>query len=98
MVGSYAHGSAMLFAYSYQRHKLSANAVKLCLVGCFGIVDGFKTLLVSIVTRIYAHLFYNARCQLCCVWRKMYVCYERHRIASLSKLLFYLCQILCFLD
>ena len=67
VVGANAHGCAILFTNLYKRRKALANAVYFGSIFAVGIFYEVKLLFVDIVTRVYAHFFYQAGGNLCCI-------------------------------
>src|ERR1700744_3665024 len=71
MIGSYTHGSAILFKNLHQWRKLLVDTFQFTLVFGIRIIYLVEFLFISIITRIYAHFFYYARSHLGSIWGKM---------------------------
>jgi hypothetical protein len=96
MIGADAHGRAVFLADPDQRQEFFADAFQFGVIGCIGVIDRLKALLVGIVPGIDADFFHDARGQLGSVRCKVDIGYERRMVAPFTQLLPDLRQVLRF--
>ena len=89
VVGTNAHGRAVLFTYAYQRRETFTDAFDFFRIFRVGVFDLFEFLFINVVAGVHAHFLYDPCSNLSRIGSEMNIRYDRHMaVTAASQFIF----------